>query len=70
MSKKTTIGHGPILETAKRIVERTVFYKNVKCLLSDCFIHIYRIVHLLRRDHNFCLTFYHSLNILTSKIIP
>lgn len=25
MSKKTTIGHGPILETAKRIVERTVF---------------------------------------------
>lgn len=50
MSKKTTIGHGPILETAKRIVERTVFYKNVKCLLSDCFIHIYRIVHLLRRE--------------------
>lgn len=50
MSKKITIGHGPILETAKRIVERTVFYKNVKCLLSDCFIHIYRIVHLLRRE--------------------
>lgn len=46
MSKKITMGHEPILKTAKRIVERTA----LKYLLSDCFIHICRIVHLLRRE--------------------
>ncbi len=45
-----TIRHGPILEIAKQIVERTVFWKKAKCLLSDCFIHICRIIHLLRRE--------------------
>ena len=45
-----TIRHGPILEIAEQIVERTVFLKKAKCLLSDCFIHICCIIHLLRRE--------------------
>lgn len=54
-----TIRHGPILEIAKQIVERTVFWKKAKCLLSDCFIHICRIIHLLRRDDDFYSTLLH-----------
>ena len=44
------MGHEPILKTAKRIVERTAFQQKAKHLLSDCFSHICRIVHLLRRE--------------------
>lgn len=41
------IKYGLILETAKQAVEQRVSWKKAKCLLSDCFIHMYHIIHLL-----------------------
>ena len=37
MSKKMTIRHGPILEIAKQIVERTVFWKKGKVFIIRLF---------------------------------
>lgn len=44
------IKYGPLLETAKQTVEQIVSRKKAKCLLSDCFIHMYHIILLLSRD--------------------
>ena len=38
MSKKITMGHEPILKTAKRIVERTVYYQTVLFIYVALFI--------------------------------
>ena len=39
-----------IPEAAKRFVEQTGFNEKSKSLLSGCFVHRCRVIHLLRRE--------------------
>ena len=71
MSKKITMGHEPILKTAKRIVERTAFFfKRRQSIYYQTVLFIYVALFISYEEIIILLNILSSLNILTSKIIP